>query len=90
MKSRPGLWSFVLQAGSSDEEHFVDVDEPLDDSTAKSQVKRLESEYYEVNSRNPLYCKAETSCLRELTCLESHYHPSVQTFAKKISAVSLR
>ena len=85
LKSRQDLWSFILQAESSDEEHFVDVDEP---ATSPAEQGRSGCGYQPA-ARNPLFCKAETSCLWELARLTCHYHPSVQAFARKIALVSL-
>jgi ribosome biogenesis protein MAK21 len=39
---------------------------------------------YEPAKRDPLFAKAEESCLWEINALCSHYHPSVVSFAKKM------
>ena len=67
----------------SDEEHFVDMDDTLEGSGNNRTAS-----VYQIAARNPLFCKAETCCLWELSRVASHYHPSVQAFAKKIAAVS--
>ncbi len=87
LKLHSSLWSFILQP-ESDEEHFVDIDESLEISV--NSADKIPPSGYQISARNPLYCKAEASCLWELNRLASHYHPSVQAFAKKIAAVSGR
>ena len=84
LKVRPDLWSYVLQGESSEEEHYVDVDNTSGSVTSGRSVSG-----YQPHSRNPLYCRAETSCLWELARLTFHYHPSVQAFSKKIASVSV-
>jgi CBF/Mak21 family len=39
---------------------------------------------YQPAKRDPLYAKAEESCLWEINALCSHFHPSVMSFAKKL------
>lgn len=39
---------------------------------------------YEPAKRDPLYARAEESCLWEIVALCSHYHPSVVSFAKRL------
>lgn len=76
---RPNLWAFVLQS-ESEEDHYADV------GSTHPPAGRGGSGY-QITTRNPLYCRAEDSCLWELARLGSHYHPSVQVFAKKITEV---
>lgn len=100
LKQRTGLWAFVLQSEAADEEHFADVaEEPCSERGGGSghliaacnepSCAVVGQSGYLIGGRNPLYCKAETSCLWELARLESHYHPSVQAFAKKVAQVSV-
>lgn len=97
LKQRTGLWAFVLQSEAADEEHFTDVaTEPCEQGEGRvHQIAEPISTVvgqsgYQIGGRNPLYCKAESSCLWELARLESHYHPSVQAFAKKVAQVRFR
>ena len=53
----------------------------------EAEISKRDVLTYDPSRRNPLYCRAETSCLWELTRLQAHYHPSVQAFAKKMAAV---
>ena len=88
LKLRSILWSFILQPEASDEEFFTDVKEaPLEE--VQLEVERSKSTAYQMGARNPLYCRAETSCLWELAKLQTHYHPSVQAFSRTIAAVSI-
>lgn len=79
LRQRPFLWPFVLQSESLDqEEHFVDVDDGVEADGIKKEVERqdegdivpalgeLSQQTYMINHREPLYSKAETSCLWEL------------------------
>ena len=83
LKLHPELWAFVLRSESTEEEHFEDMD-----VLGKGEVA-CSLDRYQIASRNPLYCKAETSCLWELAQLELHYHPSVQAFSRKLAGVSI-
>ena len=83
LKVHSSVWSFILQP-ESDDEHFVDVD----DASVENSAIEKHGTGYQMSARNPLYSKAETCCLWELNRLISHYHPSVQAFAKKLAAVS--
>ncbi len=71
LKLRETLWSFILQ--------------PESEGQVVQETSRKKC--YDPISRNPLYCAADTSCLWELSVLQTHYHPSVQAFAKKLVAV---
>ena len=73
LKQKTQLWSFLLQSQQDDEvERFHDVveegekekemEEPVEGSPADVPVTA-----YKLSSREPLYCKAETTCLWELT-----------------------
>ncbi|KAI9359205.1 CBF/Mak21 family-domain-containing protein [Zopfochytrium polystomum] len=39
---------------------------------------------YDPRKREPLFCKAEESCLWELVALSRHYHPTVSLFARTL------
>lgn len=83
LKQRPNLWAFVVQSEADEEEHFADVGA----ESSGGDRRGSQQSGYQIAGRNPLYCKAETSCLWELARLQSHYHPSVHAFAKKIAQV---
>ena len=73
-------------------EHFADVGEERVEGHDHHEARRNQphnTSGYQIAGRNPLYCKAERSCSWELTRLGSHYHPSVQAFAKKVAQVRL-
>jgi len=71
------LWPFVVEA-EGEEEHFEDV--PIEEETVQAKeehdedaddlqeekFKDSEKVLYLPTTRNPLYCKAEHSCLWEL------------------------
>ena len=90
LKLRPNLWGFILQSEFYDEECFPGTTKPAEREEGGSHVPikpRSHNTTYSAVNRNPLYCRAEMSCLWELAWLQAHFHPSVQAFAKKISAV---
>ena len=87
LKVQPNLWPFLLQSEGADEEHFADVEEEGEGDLKGHVVAGGCVGGYLINGRNPLYCRADTSCLWELARLQSHYHPSVQAFATKIAQV---
>jgi ribosome biogenesis protein MAK21 len=65
--------------------------EPVKATTSWSWVKDKSPATSEPNSstytpfnRNPLFTKAESVGLRELTQLSNHYHPTVSLFAQNI------
>lgn len=91
LKLRSDLWPFVVQSEAGGVEHFADVSEEQDEGRGHHEARRSQSSTsgYQIAGRNPLYCRAESSCLWELTRLESHYHPSVQAFAKRVAQVRL-
>ncbi len=82
LKVKPSLWPFILQPTTSDLEHFVDVplssdsdsgnDDKVPVASSQDHVTKIsdnvarDSSSYQIMNRNPLYCKAETSCLWEL------------------------
>ena len=77
LKLKPSLWPFLREA-EADEEEFKDV--PIEDEDTESLSLQSEEERrneisgstknsqtcYLPKTRNPLYCKAEHSCLWEL------------------------
>lgn len=85
LKQRPNLWAFVTQSEAADEEHFTDVG--VESSCDGRGSQMTGGSGYQIAARNPLYSKADTSCLLELSRLQSHYHPSVQAFTNKIAQV---
>ena len=76
LKLKPSLWPFIREA-EADEEEFKDV--PIEDENTESlslseeegtneisgSIKDSQASYLP-KARNPLYCKAERSCLWEL------------------------
>ncbi len=73
LKIKPGLWSFVLQP--VDEEHFHDQEEEGEEGESSLPRPGTEKEGgvsvvggggYLPSHRNPLYCRAEGTCLWEL------------------------
>ncbi|KAJ6233137.1 ccaat-binding factor-related [Anaeramoeba flamelloides] len=51
----------------------------------KELKKEMEEQfYYNSKKRNPLYSKAENTCLWELVTFANHYHPSVRAFTQRI------
>ncbi len=71
LKIKPGLWSFVLQP--VDEEHFHDQEEEGEEGGAGLSslprpgiVSVVGGGGYLPSHRNPLYCRAEGTCLWEL------------------------
>ena len=72
LKQRTQLWSFLLQSQEEDEvERFRDVveegEEKETEEPEKSGLAGIPVAAYNLSSREPLYCKAETTCLWELT-----------------------
>jgi len=72
LKSKPSLWSFVLQPQDSDLEHFVDVPGedhliPPPNHVTTSTSHKTSGSVYKVSHRNPLYCGGEHTCLWELS-----------------------
>ena len=71
VKEKPGLWSFILSPeAEGEEEHFLDVTEG-DEEEGKQESEEHKTDDgggsgYRGLHRNPLYCRAETSCLWEL------------------------
>lgn len=75
LKLKSSLWPFIREAEEG-EEDFKDV--PLEDDTSSSpqpeeegnkmpgSVQDIQMSSYLPKARNPLYCKAEHSCLWEL------------------------
>lgn len=100
LKLKSELWPFILQAEAEDKEEFYDVVEgelercsELNEGEGKNEDTNVEEgnfmaerDKYSMVHREPLYCGAEKSCLWELDRLTHHFHPSVQVFAKTISA----
>ena len=77
LKEKPSLKSFILSSEAEDEEeHFSDVpleedsDPPMVDGEGLKEVtednKQEHERRYRGLDRNPLYCRAEHSCLWEL------------------------
>ena len=81
LKLKSSLWPFVRET-EADEEEFKDV--PIEDDTEGSSpqpeeegdevsgsTKETQTSYLP-KARNPLYCKAEHSCLWELVMVSDH------------------
>ena len=74
LKTKPTLWAYILQPEiGNEEEVFCDVDEAEkgegeESITIEGKTAIKESvEEYRMKHREPLYCRAEISCLWELT-----------------------
>ena len=70
VKEKPALWSFILSPEAEDEEeHFLDPPEEGEEAKQESDECKTEDDggrSYRGLHRNPLYCRAESSCLWEL------------------------
>ena len=70
VKEKPGLWSFILSPeAEGQEEHFMDAPEEGEDAKQDCEEHKTDDGVgsgYRGLHRNPLYCRAETSCLWEL------------------------
>ena len=80
LKLKSSLWPFI-QEGEEDEEDFKDV--PLEDDAGSSPQHEEEKNEisgsmqdtqtsYLPKARNPLYCKAEHSCLWEVVMVSTN------------------
>ena len=82
LKLKSSLWPFVREA-EADEEEFKDV--PMEDDAeglspqpeeedngVSASMKDTQTSYLP-KARNPLYCKAEHSCLWELVMVSDNY-----------------
>ena len=85
LKEKPSLKSFILSPEAEDEEeHFSDVpleedcDPPMVDGEGLKGVtednKQEHERRYRGLDRNPLYCRAEHSCLWELEKVSHTHH----------------
>lgn len=70
VKEKPALWSFILSPEAEDEEeHFLDAPEEGEEAGQGSEERKTVEDggrSYRGLHRNPLYCRAESSCLWEL------------------------
>lgn len=73
MKTKPALWAYILQPEiGNEEEIFHDVDEAEEgegeEAITMEETTAIEDivEGYRMKHREPLYCRAEISCLWEL------------------------
>ncbi|KAJ1560428.1 hypothetical protein HK405_007129, partial [Cladochytrium tenue] len=86
-RARPAVWGMVTVPEDLDDvETFRDaVDGDGDDGAAARTVAAgNDSGRYDGRKRDPLYCHADRSCLWELVCLASHFHPTVVVYARSL------
>ncbi|KAI8834319.1 CBF/Mak21 family-domain-containing protein [Chytridium lagenaria] len=81
-RSKPGVWSLVLQPEDNTEESFGDVDE--DGTTTAKAGKPSRIAGYDWKKRDPMHSLANASCLWELNALALHFHPTVSFYAKQL------
>lgn len=89
----PSIRSMITDAEVNDEdeeEHFYDVPEDENDTTAASQpsttTAATPARTYDPRKRNPEHANADRSALWETLPLLHHYHPSVALFAEALYA----
>ncbi|GME60124.1 putative ccaat-box-binding transcription factor protein [Neofusicoccum parvum] len=69
-----------------EEEHFADVPEEGETTTAQKEISSKPSSqpHYDGRKRDPDHAHADLSCLWELTPFRLHFHPSVSLFASRL------
>ncbi|KAJ3325788.1 hypothetical protein HDU76_013126 [Blyttiomyces sp. JEL0837] len=94
-KAKPGIWGMITQPEEDDfEEKFFDAPDEDEDSekggddaerkAAADKPRQGDDKKYDPRNRNPLYCRAELSCLWELLQFTQHFHPTVALYASTL------
>lgn len=87
------FFSAALVENNQNEKDEVDAAVVADDEDAEEKEERGAhgrshhsdaGDYYDPLKREPLYARAELTCLWEIGALLDHYHPSVSAFAKQL------
>ncbi|KAJ1979707.1 RNA-binding ribosome biosynthesis protein mak21 [Dimargaris xerosporica] len=89
LRNRPSLVTLLREPEDHGEEEFNDAQSSagdasdIDDKPAGSLTltKPKPNQCYDPYKRNPLFARADTSCLWEIVSFVNHYHPTVRLYA---------
>ncbi|KAJ1972207.1 RNA-binding ribosome biosynthesis protein mak21, partial [Dimargaris verticillata] len=88
LRNRPSLVTLLREPEDHGEEEFNDAQSSADDASdaedkpaAPVVTKPKPNQRYDPYKRNPLFARADTSCLWEIVSFVNHYHPTVRLYA---------